>query len=199
MLCVRWLGSMNTTWENLQFAKHKSVTRWFRSVNWFVLCELQTFLGSVHHPEPPHAKTFFLFPIVFGINLILFFDQRTTWDGEFEGIIRSMVLHPRSLIAPFEKVGPKSANFFGNRKCELTSNFSATMVTIWKGRNEKCEFLARESVNSSPILARQWGRHFRLSLSVSLSLSLSLSLSHRAHRAHNIGNASALPIIYTKR
>ena len=42
-------------------------------------------------------------------------------------------------------------------------------------RNEKCEFLARESVSSSPILARQWWRHFRLSLSVCISLSLSLS------------------------
>ena len=31
--------------------------------------------------------------------------------------------------------------------------------------------------NSSPILARQWWRHFRLSLSLSVSLSLSLSLS----------------------
>ena len=52
---------------------------------------------------------------------------------------------------------------FGNGKCELIASFSATMVTIKKGRdgkcegkNEKCEFLARESVNSSPILARQW-------------------------------------------
>ena len=80
-----------------------------------------------------------------------------------------------------------------------------------EGRNEKCEFLARESVSSSPIvrifgkgkaspiLARQWWRHFRQSLSLSLSLcislSLSLSLSHRKYLTHNIGSASALPII----
>ena len=38
-------------------------------------------------------------------------------------------------------------------------------------------------------------RHFRLSLSLSLSLCISLSLSHRAHLTHNIGSASALPII----
>ena len=37
-----------------------------------------------------------------------------------------------------------------------------------------------------------------LSLSVSLSLSLSLSLSHRKYLTHNIGSASALPIIPTK-
>ena len=37
--------------------------------------------------------------------------------------------------------------------------------------------------NSSPILAGQWWRHFRLPLSVSLSLSL--SLSHRMYLTHN--------------
>ena len=38
-------------------------------------------------------------------------------------------------------------------------------------------FWQGEVQNSSPILARQWWRHFRLSLSLSLSLYLSLSLS----------------------
>ena len=54
---------------------------------------------------------------------------------------------------------------FGKRKCKLIANFSATMVT------------------SLP------------SVSLSLSLYLSLSLPHRAHLTHNIGRASALPII----
>ena len=31
-----------------------------------------------------------------------------------------------------------------------------------EGGNNKCDFLARESANLSPILARQWWRHFRL-------------------------------------
>ena len=26
------------------------------------------FSGKVYHPEPPHAQSLFLFPIVFGIN-----------------------------------------------------------------------------------------------------------------------------------
>ena len=59
----------------------------------------------------------------------------------------------------------KKWRIFGKGKCKLIA---------------ACEFLARESVNSSPTLARQWWRHFRLSLSLSLSLlciSLSLSLS----------------------
>ena len=94
------------------------------------------------------------------------------------------------------------------------------MVTSWplregrdgkgEGRNEKCEFLARESVSSSPIV-RFFGKGKckfianisatmvtslpSLSLSLSLSLSVSLSLSHRKYLTHNIGSASALPII----
>ena len=54
-------------------------------------------------------------------------------------------------------------------KCKFIANFSATMVT------------------SLPSLS--------VSLSLSLSLSVSLSLSHRKYLTHNIGSASALPII----
>ena len=32
---------------------------------------------KVYHPEPPHAQSLFLFPIVFGINLIQFSMGRT--------------------------------------------------------------------------------------------------------------------------
>ena len=79
-----------------------------------------------------------------------------------------------------------------------------------EGRNEKCEFLARESVSSSPTV-RTFGKglsvnsspifnsatmvtslpslslSLSLSLCISLSLSLSLSLSHRKYLTHNIG------------
>ena len=54
---------------------------------------------------------------------------------------------------------------FGKGKCKFIANFSATMVT------------------SLP------SRYFRLTTSVSLSL------SHRLYLTHNIGSASALPII----
>ena len=76
-----------------------------------------------------------------------------------------------------------------------------------EGRNEKCKILARESVSSSPIV-RIFGKgkckfiaNFSatmvtsLRLSLSLSVSLSLSLSHQKYLTHNIGSASALPII----
>ena len=60
---------------------------------------------------------------------------------------------------------------FGKGKCKLIANFSVTMVT------------------SLPSLS--------LSLSLSLSVSLSLSLSHQKYLTHNIGSASALPIIFS--
>ena len=92
----------------------------------------------------------------------------------------------------------KESEFQSWQRKVWTANFSATMVRqeVWREKR-KVRFLARESVNSSPILARQWWRHFRLSLF--LSLSLYLSLSHRVYLTHNIGSASALPIIQLKR
>ena len=59
--------------------------------------------------------------------------------------------------------------FLARRSAKLIANFSATMVT------------------SLP------------SLSLYLSLSLSIALSHRMYLTHNIGNASAFPIILAKK
>ena len=36
-----------------------------------MICDLWIFSGKVYHPESPHAQSLFLFPIVFGINLLL--------------------------------------------------------------------------------------------------------------------------------
>ena len=49
-----------------------------------MLYDLQIFFGKVYYPEPPHAQSLFLFPIVFGINSIDFFDGKnnlTDWVG----------------------------------------------------------------------------------------------------------------------
>ena len=71
-----------------------------------------------------------------------------------------------------------------------------------EGRNEKCEFLARESVSSSPIVRIfekgkcEFIADFSATMVTSLpSVSLCISLSHRKYLMHNIGSASALPII----
>ena len=44
-----------------------------------LICALRSvdFSGKVYHPEPPHAQSLFLFPIVFGINFIyMYFPQK---------------------------------------------------------------------------------------------------------------------------
>ena len=46
--CAR---GINTTWENLQIAKHKSGRRSFRSPDWLVLFDLQIFSGGVYPPS----------------------------------------------------------------------------------------------------------------------------------------------------
>ena len=90
-----------------------------RSAQWtdlcFAICRI--FSGKVYHPEPPHAQSFFLFPIVFCINLIHFFDGKNNI-----GLSRfwSFVLGSWSLVArlaPFERVGTvKEGGIFWQRK-----------------------------------------------------------------------------------
>ena len=100
------------------------------------------------------------------------------------------------------------------RTVSKSATFLATESVNSASRGEKggANFLARKAQNSSPILrctflARRSAKltaNFSatmvtslpsFSLSLSLSLYLSLSLSHRMYLTHNIGSASALPII----
>ena len=66
-LCVKLFEVTNTTWENLQIAKHKSV----QCAEWMTLmsCNLMIFSGCACHLEQLHAQSPFLFPIVFGIMI----------------------------------------------------------------------------------------------------------------------------------
>ena len=65
--CTR---GINTTGENLQNEKHKSVQWAERTPSWFVLFDLQIFSGGVYPRVQPHAQSLFLFAIVFGINFV---------------------------------------------------------------------------------------------------------------------------------
>ena len=79
---------------------------------------------------------FFLFPIVFGINLIHFFDEKK--DGAAGNLIVFLVLRsPVTMVTPFDrgKTIAKSANFTKNANCF-----------------EECNVLAMESVSSAPFL-----------------------------------------------
>ena len=50
---------INTTWENLQIEKHKSVWWAERTPSWFVLFDLQIFSGGVYSPSATSHTIFF--------------------------------------------------------------------------------------------------------------------------------------------
>ena len=68
--CLRW----QTQPEKICQSQRTNQCHSLRTLYWFVLCNLQIFSGCVCHLEQLHAQSPFLFPIVFSINLIPFFD-----------------------------------------------------------------------------------------------------------------------------
>ena len=80
----------------------------------------------------PHAQSLFLFPIVFGITLIHFFDffdKKKNGQAAGNSIVSFAVSIP--CHAPFDSAKNancfEECNVFGNRKCELNA--------IEEGRN----------------------------------------------------------------
>ena len=69
--CSRW----QTQPEKICKSQRTNQCHSLRTLYWFVLCNLQIFSGCVCHLEQLHAQSPFLFPIVFSINLIPFFDN----------------------------------------------------------------------------------------------------------------------------
>ena len=68
--CSRW----QTQPEKICKSQRTNQCHSLRTLYWFVLCNFLIFSGCVCHLEQLHAQSPFLFPIVFGINLIPFFD-----------------------------------------------------------------------------------------------------------------------------
>ena len=70
--CSRWQAQPEKICKSQRTNQchHQSL----RTLYWFVLCNLQIFSGCACHLEQLHAQSPFLFPIVFSINLIPFFD-----------------------------------------------------------------------------------------------------------------------------
>ena len=66
--CLRW----QTQPEKICKTQRTNQSRSLLILYWFVLRNLQIFSGCVFHLEQLHAQSPFLFPIVFGINLIPF-------------------------------------------------------------------------------------------------------------------------------
>ena len=68
--CSRW----QTQPEKICKSQRTNQCHSLPTLYWFVRCDLQIFSGCVCHLEQLHAQSPFLFPIVFSINLIPFFD-----------------------------------------------------------------------------------------------------------------------------
>ena len=108
-----------------------------------LLCAIcDTWLRAwVYHPEPPHAQSLFLFPIVFGINLIHFFDGKNNRTGQNLIICLGFSITRRAARAIQERVGTKG-EFLGNGKCEFQRHNGETRsvkgetksAIFWQGK-----------------------------------------------------------------
>ena len=147
--CAR---GINTTWENVQIAKHKSVRWGKRTPSWFVLCDLQIFSGGFYPQAQPHAQSLFLFPIVFGINLSLSLSL---------SISLSHRAHQRHNIGsasalPITVFGINLIHFFDGKSIRNTCNTSQHLrESEERGRN----FLATEIVRTHSEYQRHNGDH----------------------------------------
>ena len=141
----------------------------------------------------PHAQSLFLFPIVFGINLIHFFDISTKKNGAAGNSIvcfaASIPCQSRHLTVRRMRTVPKSATFLATESVNSAPfERGETEVQIfWQGiaQNsssiQRCTFLARRSAkliaNFSATMVTSLP-----SFSLSLYLSLSPNVPHAQYR-----------------
>ena len=131
--CAR---GIKTTWENLQFENTNQSGE--RNEPLSDLCfSICRFSQVVFFPRAqPHTQSLFLFPIIFGINLIHFFSmKRRTVQPE----IRSFVSFLRSPVTPLILT--------------LIMKTEATRRT--RTVSKSATFLATESVNLAPFKRRE--------------------------------------------
>ena len=83
----------------------------------------------------PHAQSLLLFPIVFDINLIHFFDEKK------DGAAGSLVLVLRSPVTPFDRSKTKNEKL----KCKFLARKSAKLFA-----NTKVQIFGKGKVQNSP-------------------------------------------------
>ena len=165
--------------------------------NAFLICAFRSadFSQVVFIPQSqPHAQSLFLIPIVFGINLIHFFDISTRKNGAAGNSIvcfaASIPCQSRHLTVRRMRTVSKSATFLATESVNSAPfKRGETEVQIfWQGIAQnsspilKCTFLARRSAK----LIANFSATMVTSLpSFSLSLSLYLSLSRNVPHAQS--------------
>ena len=147
----------------------------------------------------PHAQSLFLFPIVFGINLIHFFEffgeKEERCSRKFDRLL--CCFDPLS-ITPFDsaknaRTVSKSATFLATESVNSApiKRGEAEVQIFWQGKAQnssptlRCTFLARRSAkliaNFSATMLTSLPS-FSLSLSLCISLSLSPNVPHAQYR-----------------
>ena len=135
-----------------------------------MLFDLQIFSGGVYSPTATSRTISFLFPIVFGINLIHFFDfsARKKHGAAGNSIVcfaASIPCQSRHLTVRRMRTVSKSATFLATESVNSAPfKGGETEVQIfWQGKAQNsspilkgAHFWQGEVQNSSPILARQW-------------------------------------------
>ena len=91
--------------------------------------DLQIFSGGVYPRAQPHAQSLFLFPLVFGINLIHFFDEKK--DGAAGNL--TVCLGASIPVTPFHRIKTKNVNCFEERN--VFGNGVSKLSAIQEGRN----------------------------------------------------------------
>ena len=89
----------------------------------------------------PHAQSLFLFPIVFGINLIHFLDERK--DGAAGNSIVCFGTSIPAPVTPFDRSETKNANCFEDR--DVSGIVKLETQRPSKGEKLRCKFLSRKS------------------------------------------------------
>ena len=156
----------------------------------------------------PHAQSLFLFPIVFGINLVHFFvfdfflgrKKNGAAGNSIVCFAASIPCQSRHLTVRRMRTVSKGATFFATESVNpaLFKRGETDVQIFWQGKAQnsspilRCTFLARKSVKLIANFSAKMVTSLP-SLFLSLSVSLSLSLSHRVYLMHNIGSAEALP------
>ena len=156
----------------------------------------------------PHAQSLFLFPIVFGINLIHFSTIKKNGAAGNSIVCFAALIACQSRHVVVQVMWHVAVRRMRMRTVSKSATFLATesvnSAPFKRGKTEvqgkaqnsspilRCTFLARRSAN---LIANFSATMVTSRPSFSLSLYLSLSLSHRVYLTHNIGSASALPII----
>ena len=148
----------------------------------------------------PHAQSLFLFPIVFGINLIHFFEffgeKEERCSRKFDRLLCCFnPLSTRHLTVRRMRTVSKSATFLATESVNSAPfKRGETEVQIfWQGKAQNsspilsCTFLARRSAKlianfSATMVSSLPSFSLSLSLSLSLYLSFSLNVPHAQYR-----------------